>query len=62
MSGILAAALGGAVGAVALVGIVIIFVRYCLLHNRSISRSSETNSSDPSLQGNGCGADYYLYG
>lgn len=50
MSGTLAAALGGAAGAVALVGIVIIFVRYCLLHNRSTSRSSETNSSDPSLQ------------
>ncbi|XP_020262653.1 probable serine/threonine-protein kinase PBL21 [Asparagus officinalis] len=33
--------------AVALVGIVIIFVYYCLLHKRG---SSETNSSDPSLQ------------
>lgn len=52
MSGTLAAALGGAAGAVTLVGIVIIFVRYCLLHRRSVSGSSETNSSEPSLQGN----------
>ena len=50
MSGTLAAALGGAAGAVALVGTTIIIIRYCLFRNRSISRS-ETNSSDPSLQG-----------
>ncbi|KAJ8466345.1 hypothetical protein OPV22_028897 [Ensete ventricosum] len=50
MSGTLAAALGGAAGAVALVGITIIIIRYCLFRNRSISRTSETNSSDPSLQ------------
>ncbi|RRT74478.1 hypothetical protein B296_00030382 [Ensete ventricosum] len=51
MSGTLAAALGGAAGAVALVGITIIIIRYCLFRNRSISITSETNSSDPSLQG-----------
>lgn len=51
MSGHLAAALGGAAGAMALVGIVVIFVWYCLLHKRSVSRTSETNSSEPSLQG-----------
>ncbi|URD91448.1 STYKc [Musa troglodytarum] len=50
MSGTLAAALGGAAGAVALVGITIIIIRYCLFRNSSISRTSETNSSDPSLQ------------
>ncbi|XP_010909093.1 probable serine/threonine-protein kinase PBL22 isoform X3 [Elaeis guineensis] len=42
----LAAAVGGAAGAMALVGIVIIFVWYCLLRRRSV-----TNSSEPSLQG-----------
>lgn len=51
MSRTLAAALGGAAGAVALIAICIILVRHCLLNNRSNSRrSSETNSSDPSLQ------------
>ncbi|XP_008810476.1 serine/threonine-protein kinase CDG1-like isoform X2 [Phoenix dactylifera] len=51
MLGILAAAVGGAAGAMALVGIVIIFVWYCLLRKRSVSRTSQTNSSEPSLQG-----------
>ncbi|EHA8589998.1 serine/threonine-protein kinase CDG1 [Cocos nucifera] len=52
MSGTLAAALGGAAGAVALVGMVVIFVWYCLWRSRSVSRTSETNSSEPS-QGQG---------
>ncbi|XP_038695088.1 probable receptor-like protein kinase At1g30570 isoform X2 [Tripterygium wilfordii] len=50
MSGTLAAILGGAAGAVALVGIVVFFIWYCLSHKRSISRTSETGSSDPSVQ------------
>ncbi|KAE9599597.1 hypothetical protein Lal_00021283 [Lupinus albus] len=48
MSISLAAILGGAAGAVALVGIGIILIWYCLSHNRSASRTSETGSSDPS--------------
>ncbi|XP_019458862.1 PREDICTED: putative serine/threonine-protein kinase isoform X1 [Lupinus angustifolius] len=48
MSISLAAILGGAAGAVALVGIVIILIWYCLSHRRSASRTSETGSSDPS--------------
>ena len=52
MSRTLAAILGGAAGAVALVGIVILITWFCLSHNRSVSRTSETGSSDPSVQGN----------
>ncbi|KAF3435326.1 hypothetical protein FNV43_RR22413 [Rhamnella rubrinervis] len=48
MSGTLAAILGGAAGAVALVGIIILLIWYCLSKNRSVSRTSETGSSDPS--------------
>lgn len=51
MSRTLAALLGGAAGAVALVGI-FIFLWFCLSHNKSISRTSESGSSDPSVQGN----------
>ncbi|KAK3039162.1 hypothetical protein RJ639_028908 [Escallonia herrerae] len=51
MSKTLAAALGGAAGAVALVGMVIVFIWFCLFHSRSVSRASETGSSDPSVQG-----------
>nr|CAN73905.1 hypothetical protein VITISV_039777 [Vitis vinifera] len=50
MSRTLAAILGGAAGAVALVGIVILIIWFCLSHNRSVSRTSETGSSDPSVQ------------
>ncbi|XP_010909568.1 probable serine/threonine-protein kinase PBL21 isoform X1 [Elaeis guineensis] len=53
MSRTLAAHLGGAAGAVALVGIVVIFVWYCLWRSRSVSRTSETNSSEPSQAGQG---------
>lgn len=50
MSRTLAAILGGAAGVVALVGIVI-FIWFCLSHKKSVSRTSETGSSDPSSQG-----------
>ncbi|XP_068665703.1 receptor-like protein kinase HERK 1 [Aristolochia californica] len=50
MSSSLAAVLGGAAGAVGLVVILVIFLWYCLSRDRSISRTSETGSSDPSLQ------------
>ncbi|XP_020699538.1 probable serine/threonine-protein kinase PBL21 isoform X3 [Dendrobium catenatum] len=49
MSMTLAAALGSAAGALALVGILIFVVRYCILR-RSTSRTSESNSSEPSMQ------------
>ncbi|PSS18257.1 Proline-rich receptor-like protein kinase [Actinidia chinensis var. chinensis] len=50
MSTPLAAIVGGAAGAVALVGIVILVIWFCLFRNRSVSRTSETGSSDPSVQ------------
>ncbi|XP_062207984.1 serine/threonine-protein kinase-like protein ACR4 [Phragmites australis] len=49
MSGILAAALGGAAGGLALVGIVIVVVVLCLRHRRRTSDSSEGSSSGPAL-------------
>ncbi|KAM7509331.1 hypothetical protein LguiA_019784 [Lonicera macranthoides] len=49
MSRTLAAILGGAAGAVALVGVVIVIIWLCLFHNRSVSRTSDTGSSDPSV-------------
>lgn len=51
MSRTLAAILGGAAGAVALVGILVITIWYCVCRGRSVSRTSETGSSDPSVQG-----------
>ncbi|KAK0588787.1 hypothetical protein LWI29_005495 [Acer saccharum] len=45
-----AAIIGGAAGAVALVGIVIFLIWFCLFHKQSASRTSETGSSDPSVQ------------
>uniref|UniRef100_A0A1D1Y2H7 non-specific serine/threonine protein kinase n=1 Tax=Anthurium amnicola TaxID=1678845 RepID=A0A1D1Y2H7_9ARAE len=50
MSKALAALLGGAAAVVALVGLVIVYICFRMLHDRSVSRTSETNSSDPSLQ------------
>ncbi|URE45041.1 STYKc [Musa troglodytarum] len=50
MSGALAAVLGGAAGAVALLGILIGLIRYFMLRDRSIARSSDTNSSELSVQ------------
>ncbi|KAE8665687.1 Chalcone and stilbene synthase family protein [Hibiscus syriacus] len=53
MSRNLAAILGGAAGAVALVVIVGLLVWFCLFHKRGVSRTSETGSSEPSVQGLG---------
>ncbi|EEF49322.1 proline-rich receptor-like protein kinase PERK8 isoform X2 [Ricinus communis] len=53
MSKTLAAILGGAAGVVALVGIVIFLIWFCLSHKKSVSRTSETGSSDPSIQAPG---------
>ncbi|KAL5793524.1 hypothetical protein ACOSP7_002118 [Xanthoceras sorbifolium] len=50
MSASLAAIIGGAAGAVALVGIVIFLIWFCLFRNGSVSRTSETGSSGPSLR------------
>lgn len=50
MSRTLAAILGGAAGAVASVGMVIILIWFCVCHKKSASRTSETGSSDPSIQ------------
>ncbi|KAI3929731.1 hypothetical protein MKX01_025899 [Papaver californicum] len=62
MSKTLAAILGGAAGAVALVGI-IIFLWFCLFRNKSISRTSESGSSDPSVQvGRNVGTELSLRG
>lgn len=52
MSRPLAAVVGGAAGAVALVGIVGLLMWFCLFHKRGVSRKSETVSSDSSVQGN----------
>nr|XP_043616563.1 nodulation receptor kinase [Erigeron canadensis] len=51
MSRTLAAIVGGAAGAVALVGVVILVTWFFLCNNRSVSRTSETGSSDPSQVG-----------
>ncbi|KAH6766551.1 Protein kinase superfamily protein [Perilla frutescens var. hirtella] len=50
MSRPLAAILGGAAGAVALVGILLITICYCICRARNVSGTSETASSDPSVQ------------
>ncbi|KAL2532390.1 Protein kinase superfamily protein [Abeliophyllum distichum] len=64
MSRTLAAILGGAAGAVALAGILVIILWYCLFHSRSVSRTSETGSSDPSVQevGRSIGVELALQG
>ncbi|KAE8648474.1 hypothetical protein Csa_008967 [Cucumis sativus] len=49
MSKVLAAILGGSAGAVALVGLIIILLRF-LARSRNTARTSETGSSDPSVQ------------
>ncbi|XP_023546465.1 proline-rich receptor-like protein kinase PERK3 [Cucurbita pepo subsp. pepo] len=49
MSRILAAILGGSAGAVALVGLIIVLIRF-LARSRNATRTSETGSSDPSIQ------------
>ncbi|KAL3829428.1 hypothetical protein ACJIZ3_018230 [Penstemon smallii] len=61
MSRTLAAIIGGAAGAVALVGILIIIIWYCLFHRNNASRTSETGSSDPSVQvGRNVGIEFTL--
>ncbi|OMO99279.1 hypothetical protein COLO4_13389 [Corchorus olitorius] len=60
MSRHLAAIVGGAAGAVALVGIVGLLIWYCLFHKRGVSRTSETGSSDPSVQGRHLGVELSL--
>lgn len=52
MSGNLEPILGGAAGAVVLVSIIVLLICFCLSRQSSVSRTSETGSSDPSLQGN----------
>ncbi|XP_021298022.1 probable leucine-rich repeat receptor-like protein kinase At5g49770 [Herrania umbratica] len=60
MSRTLAAILGGAAGAMALVGIVGLLIWFCLFHKRGVSRRSETGSSDPSVQGRHLGVELSL--
>lgn len=50
MSVTLAAIFGAAAGAVALMGIIFFLSWFCLYRNRSVSRTSETGSSEPSGQ------------
>ncbi|XP_065868355.1 receptor-like protein kinase HERK 1 isoform X2 [Euphorbia lathyris] len=50
MSKTLAAILGGAAGVVALVGIGIFLIWFCLFRKKNLSRTSETGSSDPSTR------------
>lgn len=49
MSVTLAAIFGAAAGAVALMGIIFFLSWFCLYRNRSVSRTSETGSSEPSV-------------
>ncbi|KAG8656066.1 probable serine/threonine-protein kinase PBL28 isoform X2 [Manihot esculenta] len=57
MSKTLAAIVGGAAGVVALVGIVIFLIWFCLSHRMSVSRTSETGSSEPSQGGRQLGVE-----
>lgn len=50
MSTPLAAIIGGAAGAVAFILILVVIIWFCFFRNASASRTSETGSSDPSLQ------------
>lgn len=50
MSKTLAAILGGAAGVVVLLGLVIFLIWFCLSRKKSVSRTSETGSSDQSVQ------------
>lgn len=51
MSAILAAAIGGAVGALALIALFVFLLWFCVFRRKNLSRTSETGSSDPSTQG-----------
>lgn len=57
MSSHLAAIVGGAAGAVAMVLVVVFLIWFCLCHKRRASRTSETGSSDPSYQGKSGGIE-----
>ncbi|XP_044501328.1 proline-rich receptor-like protein kinase PERK8 isoform X2 [Mangifera indica] len=57
MSVPLAAIIGGAAGAVALVGIIMFLIWLYLYHNQSVSRNSGTGSSDQSVQGRNVGIE-----
>ncbi|KAG8643872.1 proline-rich receptor-like protein kinase PERK3 isoform X2 [Manihot esculenta] len=57
MSKTLAAILGGAAGVVALVGIIIFLIWFYLSHKKSVSRTSETGSSEPSQEGRPVGVE-----
>ncbi|KAJ6401233.1 hypothetical protein OIU84_016612 [Salix udensis] len=59
MSRTLAAILGGAAGVMALVGAVV-FLLWCLSHKRSVSRTSDTGSSETSVQGRHPGIELSL--
>ncbi|KAG7563644.1 Protein kinase-like domain superfamily [Arabidopsis suecica] len=50
MSAILAAAIGGAVGALALIALFVFLLWFCVFRRKNLSRTSETGSSDPSTQ------------
>lgn len=50
MSKTLAPVLGGAAGAVVLVVLIIVILWFCLCRNRNVSRTSDTGSSDQSMQ------------
>ncbi|KAL8049118.1 hypothetical protein ABFX02_06G000800 [Erythranthe guttata] len=61
MSRTLAPILGGAAGGVALVGILLILLWYFIFHRRNVSGTSETGSSDPSIQvGTSVGTEFTL--
>lgn len=51
MSANLAAAIGGAVGALALIALLVFVLWFCIFRRKNVSRTSETGSSDPSTQG-----------
>lgn len=51
MSRTLAVVLGFAAGTVALVGTIAFLTYFCLCRNRNALSTSETGSSDPSIQG-----------
>ncbi|KAL9458082.1 hypothetical protein AB3S75_007022 [Citrus x aurantiifolia] len=57
MSVTLAAIFGAAAGAVALMGIIFLLSWFCLYRNRSVSRTSETGSSEPSQAGRNVGIE-----
>ena len=47
----LTAAIGGAVGALALSALLVFLLWFCIIRRKNASRTSESGSSDPSTQG-----------